>query len=250
MNFNTIVLSCSMVCVVGQAEIDSNFVNIATENPGIEVEMRYFSSWNFIGHPIDGYLANKCYLTKVAARALSEVQVELNKKGFSLLVLDCYRPQKAVAEFVKWTKEEKDLKMQSVFYAEEPKSKLVERGYIADNSGHSRGSTVDLTIVRNSSIGAKKNAADGLRFKENASDCRRQKDIEKTGQLNMGTTFDCFSRTAATDVKGLASKVNKNRHFLKGIMSNHGFENYPKEWWHYTLKDEPFKDTYFNFTIQ
>ena len=238
------------VCAVGLAEVDSNFVNVAIVNPSIAVEMRYFTNWNFIGHPIDGYLANKCYLTSAAAKALSDVQVELNQKDFSLLLFDCYRPQRAVAEFVKWTKDEGDMKMRSVFYAEEPKNKLVDRGYIADKSGHSRGSTVDLTIVRNVLAAKKINKAEGLQFKEMATDCRNQMKIEKTGQLNMGTTFDCFTPLAATDVSGLPPMVKKNRQLLKNVMSKHGFENYPKEWWHFTLKDEPFKDKYFDFTIQ
>ncbi len=248
---NYAILAFSIfVCLVAKAEVDSNFVDISILNSEIQVEMRYFSNWNFIGHPIGGYLANKCYLTKAAAKALSDVQIDLKEKGYSLLVFDCYRPQKAVAEFVKWTKEESDLKMQSVFYVEEPKSKLVDRGYIADKSGHSRGSTVDLTIVRNSSLPAKNNEVDGLRFKESSRDCRKPENIEKTGQLNMGTTFDCFSTMAATDVKGLSSKVKKNRRLLKEALAKRGFENYPKEWWHYTLKEEPFKDSYFDFTVQ
>lgn len=230
------------------AQVPEGFSDVSKINPRIQVEMRYFTGWNFMGRPVAGYQANKCYLTTKAAQALSRVQKTLEADGYSLLVFDCYRPQKAVDDFVAWTKDSRDQAMRDIFYPDEPKGRLVERGYIADKSGHSRGSTVDLTVIRKKFAGD--NTDGRLRFQEEAVDCRNQKKIEETGQIDMGTTFDCFSARANTNDAGVTPVMKQNRLRLMAAMEKHGFTNYAQEWWHFTLKSEPFKDKFFDFDVK
>ena len=227
------------------------FADLSVVNPNIKIEMRYFSEWNFMGRIISGYQTGKCILTNEAAKALSEVQNRLQTSGYSLLVFDCYRPKRSVAEFLKWVKDPKDQKMQKIFYPDEPKEKLVEQGYIAELSSHSRGSAVDLTIVQNSKIPKEvESSPSRLKFQEAPMDCRMQKNIGSTGQLNMGTTFDCFSKTANYADSNVSKAAKKNRLVLKDAMEKSGFMNYSKEWWHFTLKDEPYKGKYYDFIVQ
>lgn len=222
------------------------FVDIAKVDPSIHVEMRYNTNWNFIGHKINGYQANKCYLSTEAANALSKVQAYLKPQGYALLVFDCYRPQRAVNQFIAWTKDAKEDKMKKIFYPDEPKEHLIDRGYIAAQSSHSRGSTVDITIVKSSDV---KSKLRGFNFQEKMADCRRHKNSENA-QLNMGTGFDCFSNLAVTDHPEISEEAKKNRQLLKSSMEKFGFVNYPQEWWHYTLKNEPFRTQYFDFVVE
>jgi zinc D-Ala-D-Ala dipeptidase len=221
-------------------------VDIKTINPDILVEAAYWTDWNFVGKPIDGYFANRCYLTTKAAKALSEVQKDVAKQGYSLLVFDCYRPQRAVNHFVRWTKDATDTKMQSIFYADEPKKDLIKNGYIASNSGHSRASTVDLTLVRTNKFQSKHFAAKAKII----NDCRKSQKNEDMGQVDMGTAYDCFSKLANTANLAVSESSQKNRQILKLAMEKHGFINYPKEWWHFSLNDEPYPKDYFDFEIQ
>jgi D-alanyl-D-alanine dipeptidase len=224
------------------------FVDLSSSHPDIQVEMRYASKWNFMGHVVPGYRTNKCYLTDKAAWALHRVQARVAKKGYSLLLLDCYRPAQAVRAFVDWTRDERDQKMKSIFYPDEPKSTLIERGYIADHSGHSRGSTVDLTLIKKPATRSNKDTP--LRYKESGRDCRDTRGIERTGQLNMGTTYDCFSDLANTDHPTTSSKAALHRKILRDAMESEGFQNYPKEWWHFTLKNEPHPAKEFDFPVE
>jgi D-alanyl-D-alanine dipeptidase len=220
-----------------------DFVDIKTVIPDILIEARYNTDWNFIGHKIEGYRNNTCLLTKPAALKLAGVQKDVKKLGYSLLVFDCYRPQRAVNEFVVWAKDLKDTRMKIVFYPAVKKSKLVPE-YIDDKSGHSRGSVVDLTLVK---LGSK--ITKDLQFKENMTDCRKVDGIDKTGQVNMGTSYDCFSLQAHTNNKQVSSEALKNRNILKNAMTKHGFINYPKEWWHFMLKNEPYPKQYFDLEV-
>jgi len=216
------------------------FVDVRTLNPNIHVDSRYASDWNFIGRPIDGYRAGRCYLTEKAAKALSEVAKDVSKEGYELLAFDCYRPQRAVNEFVKWVSAPGDEKMKAVFYPGEEKHELINRGYIDAKSGHSRGSTIDLTLVRKS----------WKPGREKVSDCRKSTAVKLVFQLDMGTTFDCFSERAYTADQQQSVEALKNRALLKQVMERHGFRNYPKEWWHFTLNDEPYKADFFDFEVQ
>lgn len=228
--------------------VPSGFVDLTTLAPDVRVEMRYATSWNFFGKPVPGYRANRCYLTREAATALAKVQEEVSKQGYSLLVFDCYRPQRAVDAFVQWTNEGPDSPTKAFFYPAESRELLIKRGYIASKSGHSRGSVVDLTLVKTTRLPVQE--TDGLQFKEAFGDCRFTKEIESTGQLDMGTAYDCFSELSHTDSPKISKRAKKNRQILKSAMEKHGFSNYELEWWHFVLKDEPYKDQYFDFDVR
>lgn len=230
-----------------QDTVADGFVDLKKVDPSIFVEMRYFSSWNFIGKPIAGYKSNTCYLTKKAAEALVRVQKQLKEHDYSLLVFDCYRPKKAVQEFLRWTRDSKDMRMKTIFYPDEEKQTLISRGYISSKSGHSRGSTLDLTIIKKDTPLRERSGY--LTFQEESVDCRKQKDIESTAQLDMGTMYDCFSILANQAARTISESAKKNRSLLKTAMEKQGFVGYDKEWWHFTLKAEPFPDSYFDFDV-
>lgn len=184
--------------------------------PSVVYEIRYEGEHNFIGRRIDGYKAPKCLLAKEAAIALGRVQKELKARSLSLKVFDCYRPQRAVNHFVTWAKDPSDTKMKKEFYPHVEKKNLFKKGYIASKSAHSRGSAVDLTIA----------------------------------SLDMGTPFDFFGPKSHTNNPDVSVEARKNRELLKGLMEKQGFKNYSKEWWHYSLKEEPFPDRYFDFEVE
>lgn len=222
------------------------FVALDEVAPSIIHEIRYYGNHNFIGRRIKGYRAPKCLLTKESAQALAKVQQDLQTFSFSLKVYDCYRPQRAVSDFVAWAKDLADTKMKKEFYPNVEKKNLFEEGYIADRSGHSRGSTMDLTIVR---LPAPPQdhyrkgmrlisclAPYGKRFKDNS--------------LDMGTGYDCFDPASHTANPKRSARERANRLLLKALMEKHGFQNFEKEWWHYTLKNEPFPDRYFDFEVK
>jgi len=197
------------------------FVDAATVAPGLIVEMRYAGSHNFVGRPIDGYEAPHCLLTREAADALAGVARDLSSRGLVIKVFDCYRPTRAVANFVRWARDPKEQKMKAEFYPDVDKRTLFRDGYIAAQSGHSRGSTIDLTLAQ----------AEGH-------------------ELDMGTPFDFFSPKSWTADASIGAEANNNRMLLAAAMHRRGFRGYDKEWWHFTLRGEPFPDTYFNFVVK
>lgn len=198
------------------------FVVVNDEIPSLVFDIRYFSTDNFLGTRVRGYEGAKCLLTRPAAEALKNAQREIVAKGYSFKIFDCYRPQRAVDHFVDWVNDPGDRNMKPLYYPNEHKSRLIEKGYIADRSGHSRGSTLDLTIIASGS----------------------------SEELDMGTPFDFFDTLSNTADPRITERQKRNRLFLKTVMEKHGFVNYEKEWWHYTLKNEPFPYTYFNFPIK
>ena len=215
--------------------------------PSIIQEMRYTTAFNFVGESIDGYEAAECILTTRAARALADVQAELEADGYSLKVYDCYRPQRAVDHFVRWANGSSET-MKQAFYPEEPKSLLFSRGYIARRSGHSRGSTVDLTMVRLPYVEPAQypDPADGPLPR-----CDRPLgERYAEGDLDMGTAYDCLSTLSATQSRGVSQEARSNRLLLRNVMSRHGFRSYSKEWWHYTLRNEPYERTYHDFPVR
>jgi D-alanyl-D-alanine dipeptidase len=198
------------------------FVDAASVAPGLIVETRYATAHNFVGVPIDGYERPVCYLTKPAAAALALVVSDLEPKGLTLKVYDCYRPTRAVAHFVRWARDLGDTRMKAEFYPHVDKSTLFRDGYIAARSGHSRGSTVDLTLVRR---------ADGA-------------------TLEMGTPFDFFSPRSWPSDKRVGAEAQANRMLLAQAMRRRGFAPYDKEWWHFTLRREPYPHAYFDFPVR
>ncbi|MGW8368402.1 MAG: M15 family metallopeptidase [Gammaproteobacteria bacterium] len=220
------------------------FVNVRETIPDIVLDIRYATPHNFIGRPIPGYEAPECLLTRQAAEALGRVQSALRPFGLALKVYDCYRPQRAVDAFVAWARDLDDQAMKAEFYPSVDKQNLFRDGYIAAKSGHSRGSTVDLTIVP---LGMQTPALDApadSRSCENAADQRFP-----DASIDMGTGYDCFSALSRTANPAIGSAQRANRLLLKQLMESSGFVNLAEEWWHFTLVDEPFPDTYFDFGI-
>lgn len=199
-----------------------NFVYLTDIEPTIQSELRYLSNNNFIGKPIQGYVNNCVIVTNKTALALQKVQQELLSKGLSLKVFDAYRPQKAVNHFVKWAKVMNDTLMKKEYYPDVPKSELFKRGYIASKSGHTRGSTVDLTII----------------------------DVKTNKELDMGSPYDFFGVASHPFYKNISKTQIKNRMLLREVMLKHQFKPYENEWWHFTLKNEPYPNSYFNFNIE
>ena len=199
----------------------SGFVLLADHVPHIVQEIRYYSTYNFIGERIDGYEEPCAVLTKEAARALQSVAGELIVQGFRLKVFDAYRPACAVRRFVLWGIEDQDVRMKPYFYPELEKQELFARGYIAKMSSHSRGSTVDLTLL----------------------------DMQTGKELDMVTPFDLFSEASHPDYRGITEEQYENRMLLRHVMVRNGFEPFPYEWWHFTLKNEPYPETYFEFPV-
>ena len=206
----------------GKQSLPEGFVYVKSVIPDIDVELRYYGTNNFVGDTIAGYKANKLILTSAAAEKLKLVQDELQQQNLCLKVYDGYRPQQAVNHFVRWARVLNDTLNKSIFYPNVKKRNLFKAGYIASKSGHSRGSTVDLTII------------DGI-----------------TGEpLDMGSPYDFFGEQSWVDYEGITEAQKKNRQLLQTVMLKHNFRNYPKEWWHFTLRWEPFPDTYFDFEVE
>ena len=222
-------------------EDKSQFVTITDVVPDAILEIRYYSTYNFVGDRVDGYLEPTALLTKPAADSLRAVSDELKALGYRIKIFDAYRPQMAVDHFVRWASDITDTVMEPYFYPEVPRDSLFELGYIAKRSGHTRGSTVDLTLF----------------------------DMATEREVDMGGTFDWFGNESHPDFCGnpetgeytgdnSASPIGRsitpeqfeNRMILRRAMLNHGFKAIDEEWWHFTLKDEPFPDTYFTFPVE
>lgn len=240
-----LLASCAGHDAPPAVERPERFVSLDEIDLTIELDIRYYTSNNFVGRPIKGYLRPKCLLTREAAVALVQAQRKANLAGYSLKVYDCYRPQRAVSDFAEWARDVRDTKMQHRFYPAVPKSELFLRGYIAEKSGHSRGSTVDVTLVP---LGSRQLQGDpaAARFDCRSPVSRRYPD----NSIDMGTGYDCFDELAHTENPKVGETAMRNRQRLKSILESAGFVNYDKEWWHYTLGDEPFPDAYFDFVVE
>ncbi|MFJ5556766.1 M15 family metallopeptidase [Streptomyces sp. NPDC093250] len=222
-----------------------DFVALNSVDPTIIQEIRYVTPHNFVGEPIDGYRQPLCILTRPAAKALHTAQTKLLRRGYSLKVYDCYRPQRAVDHFVRWAKDLDDQRMKTEFYPNVDKTRLFADGYIAEKSGHSRGSTVDLTIVKLPARPTRPYhpgqpltpcfAPQDQRFPDNS--------------LDMGTGYDCFDTLSHTLDPRIQGEQRANRLLLKNTLEELGFVNLAEEWWHYTFKPEAHPDTYFDFPV-
>ncbi|MCB4809556.1 M15 family metallopeptidase [Tamlana sp. 62-3] len=215
----------ALMCLLGFlsfGQLPKGFVYVKDVIPDLDVELRYNTTNNFLGKHVEGYFANRLILTKQAAEALKLVQEELQQQNLCLKVYDGYRPQEAVNHFVKWARVLDDTINKSTFYPKEKKKNLFKNGYIASKSGHSRGSTVDLTII----------------------------DANTGTPIDMGSPFDFFGEQSWVTYGKITKKQHDNRILLQRVMQKHGFRSYSKEWWHFTLRGEPFPKTYFNFPIK
>ncbi|GHC43503.1 D-alanyl-D-alanine dipeptidase [Streptomyces cinnamoneus] len=222
------------------------FVALAEVDPTILQEMRYITPHNFTGHRVAGYERPRCLLTRPAAEALRRAQRALLREGYTLKVYDCYRPQRAVNDFVAWAKDLADVRMKAEFYPRVEKSRLFEDGYIAAKSGHSRGSTVDLTIVRLPARPTRPYVPGEPLVPCFAPRAERFPD----NSVDMGTGFDCFDTLSHTLDPRITGRQRANRLVLKSAMERAGLVNLPEEWWHYTLRDEPYPATYFDFPVR
>jgi D-alanyl-D-alanine dipeptidase len=203
------------------AVLPEDFVYLSEIIPGINLEMRYLGNDNFVGKPVNGYEKEVCICTKQAAEALKKVQDELAGRNYSLMIFDAYRPQRAVNHFMRWAKDYSDTLTKQKYYPNIRKKDLFRLNYIASKSSHSRGSTFDLTI------------------------------LDAHGKpLDMGTTFDYFGPESWPSSDVVSPQQKKNRMLLQSLMLKHGFKLYKEEWWHFTLMNEPFPDTYFDFIIK
>ncbi|OZV67504.1 M15 family metallopeptidase [Winogradskyella aurantia] len=220
-----IYLGVSVILLMGfvsKTELPKGFVYVKTVIPDIEVQLRYYGTDNFVGDTIEGYYANKLILTEPAAAKLKLVQEDLQRQNLCLKVFDGYRPQRAVNHFMRWARNLTDTINKSIFYPEVKKRRLFKEEYIATRSGHSRGSTIDLTII----------------------------DGETGEELDMGSPYDFFGMESWVDYKDITAVQKANRQLLQNVMAKYNFRNYPKEWWHFTLRGEPFPKTYFDFPIK
>ena len=214
------ILAVCLSLLLAGCMTDSPLVRLSDVDNSIGQEVKYFGSDNFMGRPITGYLVAQVMLTHEAADALSSAQEATLSQGYSILVYDGYRPQRAVDHFVRWGADLADTLNKAAYYPAVPKSELFDRGYIAAKSGHSRGSTIDLTLTRQ-----------GV-------------------PLDMGTPYDFFGELSHTENPAVTGQAMANRMILKSIMEDAGFKNYVNEWWHYTLVDEPYPDTFFDIPIE
>lgn len=223
--------------------LPKGFVYLKDVAPDIIEDMRYSTHNNFVGNPIPGYLRGRCILTKQAAEQLKKAQKEIKPKGYSLKVYDCYRPQQAVDYFFKWSQNTSDQRKKAQYYPREYKNELFKKEYIAQRSGHTRGSTLDLTLVKLPKIPKKIIQASLTRCYD-----KTPKYLDDNS-INMGTRFDCFDKSAYIDYPNLSKEQENNRLILHNLMIRNGFKPYLYEWWHYTLENEPYPDTYFNFKV-
>jgi D-alanyl-D-alanine dipeptidase len=227
------------------ADMPDGFVYLRDVDPTIQQEMRYAGADNFTGRQVPGYDAPECVLLREAADALKAAQAEVRAKGLSLKVYDCYRPTRAVAAFVNWSKMPDDPNTKTTYYPALSKGALFPE-YIALVSSHSRGATMDLTLVPGDAPAAPPSPPSDAPMACTAAQGQRAPEAS----LDMGTAFDCFDVKANTETSGLTDEQHANRKMLVDVMRRHGFKNYEKEWWHYTLENEPFPNTIFDFPIE
>lgn len=216
------LLSCRKEAKIAPEYDNSDFVRVTDVIPDAILEIRYYSTYNFVGERIDGYEQPIALMTREAADSLKAVNDELKANGYRIKIWDTYRPQRAVNHFIRWAENVADTAMKAVFYPMVDKSVLFEQGYIYARSSHSRGSTVDLTLL---------DAATGK-------------------ELDMGSPFDWFGEESHPDYPCPLYRQSENRLILRNAMVRHGFEGIDSEWWHFTLRNEPYPDTYFDFPVQ
>lgn len=224
------------------------FVYLHEIDPSIKVSVRYHSAENFVGAIVDGYKRDVVILTKPAAEALKKVQAEVRKDGYELVVYDGFRPDKGVKDFMKWAKRVNDQTKKAYYYPRVDKARVFELGYVAERSGHSRGSTVDLTLIKAGK------AVQAIKPSQRKLLDNFEITYLDDGTVDMGSSFDLFDKASHYDNDVIAAEFKERRTYLKNMMEKHGFKNYAEEWWHFTLKNEPFSadkdDSYFDFPVE
>ena len=240
----TFVLILSLLIVRVSFSLPNGFAYLSDIAPDVEQDMRYATYNNFVGRPINGYIAGKCILTKQAALALKRAQKIARKQGYRLKVYDCYRPQRAVNDFYQWSNQKQTVSIDPHYYPRVNKSSLFKKGYIARYSGHTRGSAVDLTLTPIKSD-------QSTRQHKTTERCYASTvDYLNDNSINMGTRYDCLDPSAHFRYQKQSKEQFSNRKKLRKIMSQVGFKPYYKEWWHFSLREEPFPRRYFNFLVK
>lgn len=223
MKLATLLLATSSTAALA-SDVPADFNDVSQLSADIQVHMAYLGSNNFVGAPVDGYKANKCYLQQNAAKALVKVQQAAMANGYSLWIWDCYRPQRAVDHFMRWAADLADTSTKAEFYPNLAKDTLVG-GYIAEKSGHSRGSTVDLTLARQNASG-------------------------QWQPIDMGSPFDLFDPISNVGAASITKRQQEHRQLLESLMLSAGFKVYNMEWWHFTHQPPVYTEQYFDFVIQ
>jgi len=216
-----LILLGFLVMSASAFSLPNDFIYVKDIAPFITQDIRYATANNFIGYPLTGYQKPICILTKSTVQALIEVQKELNHQGLGLKIFDGYRPQMTVDFFISWAKDAADQKMKSQYYPNVNKADFFKLGYVAEKSGHTRGSTVDLTIIN----------------------------LKTQQEIDMGTHFDFMDPLSHPDNQMITKAQYQNRQLLQQLMVKHGFKPLDTEWWHFTLINEPYPETYFNFIV-
>lgn len=219
---HTLAFLCCILFINSHCQLPEGFVYVKDIIPDLPVELHYVTPNNFVGKPINGYQSNTLILTKASALALKQVHETLQEQNLCLKVYDGYRPQQAVNHFIMWARNLKDTVTKPYYYPEVKKKNLFKAGYISSRSGHSRGSTVDLTII----------------------------DGNTGAPLDMGSPFDFFGKESWLSYQAITPEQKANRQLLQTVMRQFGFRNYIKEWWHFTLRGEPFPKTFFDFPVK
>jgi len=222
MAISILCTACAGLPKTSTTSLPTGFVYITDVAADVILEIRYYSTYNFLGARVDDYQAPVAIMTREAATALRLASDNLRQQGHAIKVFDAYRPTGAVAHFMRWAADEGDVLAKEYFYPDIEKSRIIPEGYVAERSGHSRGSTVDLTII----------------------------DMLSGKELDMGTPFDFFGVRSHHGTDLITAEQANNRLILKNAMEQAGFKPYPEEWWHYTLVDEPHPDTYFDFPVK
>jgi D-alanyl-D-alanine dipeptidase len=239
------ILTIVALCITAtQAQLPQGFVYIDEVDASIQQSMRYYSAENFVGRKLDGYTTPRAILTQQAATALAAAQAEFKKEGYSIVIYDTYRPQRAVNLFMNWADDRADQLKKASYYPYINKADVFELGYVARRSGHSRGSTVDMTIIAVD----KKVAATAKPITRTFNG--KEYIYLDDNTIDTGTSFDLFDPLSHHDNNDISAEALKNRNYLRAVMIKHGFKPYNDEWWHYTLTNEPFPDTYFDFIVE
>jgi D-alanyl-D-alanine dipeptidase len=240
--------ACLIIGNVASAQtgLPPGFIYLADIDPAIRQDIRYASVHNFVGRRIDGYLAGECVLTERAAHVLSQVQAELAGTRRSLVVWDCYRPARAVRDFLAWSRSPSEPRMKAEFFPNTDKAQLFALGYLAQRSAHSRGSTVDLGVVPGDLAALPRHDAAVPLQACTAPKGQRFED----GTIDFGTGYDCLDPLASTNSPDVGRQARSNRIWLQDLMRRHGFRPYEREWWHFELVDEAFPQQAFDFPIR
>lgn len=235
-------------CELSDVARAKGFVYLHEVDPTIIESPRYATAENFVGKPLPGYTCSRIVMTLQAAQALKKVQAAVRQAGYSLVVWDAYRPQKAVDCFMQWSKDINDQTKKNSYYPQINKADVFKLGYVGRRSGHSRGSTVDLTLIKMSK------QLHAVKHKQCTLTNGQQMAFLDDGTLNMGSSFDMFDTVSHTYTDLIAATYTRRRLYLRSVMQQHGFRPYDKEWWHFTLINEPYPAdqdaSYFNFAIE